>query len=516
MCSNLHTFNKQGSIKLRTLLLLVLSIAVTDTFGTDYYISKEGNDHRSGTSIKDAWQTIDKVNATSFSAGDRVRFKGKHTFPGVLKIDSGDCGDPNNPLTISSYGDGRSSIDGNQGDAIDILSCTGVAIENINVMGVGRKSGNKQGIGIHVRDSNYVTIKNVEASGFQKAGVQITSSSHIKVTHIYAHNNGFAGIFAAGGNANIYVGHCRAISNPGDPTITNNHSGNGILYYGTRHSMIEFCEASNNGWDQPKGPPNGPVGIWTAGCDNITIQYCISHNNQSTSGDGGGFDLDGGTQNSTIQYCYSYDNGSSGFLMWEYGSRRGIKNNTVRYCISENDRQGGFRFGTSGPGGVSNIRIYNNVVYNDKWPAVVYHGGDVNDVYFNNNIFIISSNEAIVVETWSQSYFQGNCYWQPGGEFNIKGYADFNAWVYGTGQEKVNNNVVGLNKDPLLINPGNGAKLTDPTKLPALLSYKLIPGSPCINAGLDMKRTFNIDPGDHDFYGNTIPSGNRYNMGVCE
>ena len=44
-------------------------------------------------------------------------------------------------------------------------------------MGVGRKSGNKQGIGIHVRDSNYVTIKNVEASGFQKAGVQITSSS---------------------------------------------------------------------------------------------------------------------------------------------------------------------------------------------------------------------------------------------------------------------------------------------------------------------------------------------------
>ena len=99
---------------------------------------------------------------------------------------------------------------------------------------------------------------------------------------------------------------------------------------------------------------------------------------------------------------------------------------------------------------------------------------------------------------------------------SIKGYADFNAWVYGTDQEKVNNNVVGLNKDPLLINPGNGAKLTDPTKLPALLSYKLIPGSPCINAGLDMKRTFNIDPGDHDFYGNTIPSGNRYNMGVCE
>jgi hypothetical protein len=46
---------------------------------------------------------------------------------------------------------------------------------------------------------------------------------------------------------------------PGDPSILNNHSGNGIVVGNAEKVTIEYCEAANNGWDMPR-QGNGPVG----------------------------------------------------------------------------------------------------------------------------------------------------------------------------------------------------------------------------------------------------------------
>ncbi len=52
-------------------LLLVLSSA---SQATDYYVSPSGSDSNAGTSPGEAWQTIGKVNSTTFSPDDSIFF----------------------------------------------------------------------------------------------------------------------------------------------------------------------------------------------------------------------------------------------------------------------------------------------------------------------------------------------------------------------------------------------------------------------------------------------------------
>lgn len=507
--------------KTRYLLTFILVFVLCGRLmGYDYFVSPSGKDINNGISLNSPWATLAKVNSFRFRPGDRILFEGGATFNGTFGLDSNAKGSSTSRIVISSYGKGRANINGGTTHAIWLNNCEYITIFNINVTGVGRNAGNVGGRGIYIQNSANIIVDNVDAKGFQKAGVEVNTCKNVSITRVYANNNGFAGIFADASftvrNENIYVGYCRAINNPGDPTVLKNHSGNGILFYKTNNSLIEYCESAENGWDQPVGgQKNGPVGIWLASSDNVTIQYCISHNNHSTSGDGGGFDFDGGTQNSILQYCYSYNNYSSGMLFWEYGSKSGIKNNTVRYSIFENDREGGFRFGTSGPGGVSNINIYNNIVYNEKYPAVNSQGGEVNNVFFRNNIFITSS-DTVIVRLANGYHFQGNCYWRTDGSFKIGDFTDFNTWVKKTGQEQLQGNIVGVFADPMLLGAGKGEKLTDPTKLPQIFAYKLREGSPCFGKGLDIRALFGINTGNRDFFGNFLTDIQRNNIGVQE
>ena len=111
---------------------------------------------------------------------------------------------------------------------------------------------------------------------------------------------------------------------PGDPSNLTNHSGNGIVVGNVSDAIIEYCEASNNGWDMPR-KGNGPVGIWAWNADRVTIQFCISHDNKSPGDDGGGFDLDGGVTNSVLQYNLSYNNDGPGLLPVPVSRRAGFQ-----------------------------------------------------------------------------------------------------------------------------------------------------------------------------------------------
>lgn len=51
---------------------------------TKYYVSKTGSDAAAGTSTATAWQTIAKVNATSFATGDSIFFMSDSTYYGTL------------------------------------------------------------------------------------------------------------------------------------------------------------------------------------------------------------------------------------------------------------------------------------------------------------------------------------------------------------------------------------------------------------------------------------------------
>ncbi|WP_375417860.1 right-handed parallel beta-helix repeat-containing protein [uncultured Hymenobacter sp.] len=497
----------------RILALLLVGLALP-VRATDYYVSSTGNNDNAGTTAGSAWRSINKANESTFLSGDRLLFEGGQRFAGTIWLTAADGGVASAPLVISSYGTGRATIDGGAGKGLLLTGATGVQISALNFVGLGRKTGNQGGQGILITDATSITIDQVEASGFQRAGVEFHNCTNVRLTNVYAHDNGFAGI-AGLASTNVYIGYCRAINNPGDPTVTTNHSGNGILFSG-REATIEYCEAAYNGYDMQQVNDNGPVGIWCYEADQVIIQHCISHNNQSPKYDGGGFDFDSGVTNSVMQYNYAYENKCYGFVTWQHDAATSWSNNVIRYNISINNAGPGLIVGAVGGGATNNCEVYNNIFYSDAHPAVAQYSRDgVNNFNFRNNVFIGISSHSLVATTSGLTY-QANNYWFIDGGFNIGGYESLAAWAAATDQEKRNGSLVGLNADPQLRDPTNYEKLTDPTRLTTLTAFLVSANSAIVDKGLDLRTLFGFDPGRRDFYGNAIAAGQGFDIGVQE
>ncbi len=402
-----------------------LVVAVGATFYVD---AVAGRDDRDGRSPDAAWMTLERAGREPYPAGSALMLAGGQTHVGPLRLQGGTPGAAPG-LRIASYGEGRAVVDGGAGDGIAVTGLEKVTIERLTVRGAGRKTGNTGGSGVLLDRVHGGMVNDLDASGFQHAGVAVRDGEDIRLTAIHAHDNGFTGIQVRA--AKVYVGHCRAINNPGDPTIRDNHSGNGILLGGCREALVEYCEAAGNGWDQPRGgQPNGPVGIWCHDSERVTIQHCISHHNKSTSGDGGGFDFDGGTRDSVLQYNYSYENHSSGYLVWEYGSRDPIARNVIRYNISVNDREGGFRVGKSGGQDITDLEVHHNTFINDRFPCVDLVGSweagglkpdkGIVRTTIRDNILIGPARGAVVKGT-APVRFERNLYWSFDGTYAVNG-----------------------------------------------------------------------------------------------
>ncbi|MBF0260287.1 MAG: hypothetical protein HQL97_00445 [Magnetococcales bacterium] len=91
-------------------LLLIAILALPAVAGaTSYYVNATtGNDSSAGTSIGEAWQTIAKVNASSFSAGDTIYFARGETWREGLVAPS--SGSSSGYVTFDAYGSGALPI----------------------------------------------------------------------------------------------------------------------------------------------------------------------------------------------------------------------------------------------------------------------------------------------------------------------------------------------------------------------------------------------------------------------
>jgi hypothetical protein len=494
-----------------------------------YYVSPSGDDANSGKSADHPWKSIARVNECKLAPGDMVLFAGGSSFSGTLELNREDSGNAALPITLSSYGDGYAMIDGGNNMALKAENCSHFTIKKLQFKGAGRKDGN-QADGVYITGGDYVYIDSVEISGFQHCGLSIFKCNNTRITHVYAHDNGFSGIHVSGttvwepdkyDNSNIQIAFCTAENNPGDPTALTNHSGNGILASSVKGGLIEYCESFNNGWDMPwKG--NGPVGIWIWDCTDFIIQHCISHDNKTAVGasDGGGFDLDGGVSNSIIQFCLSYNNQGSGIGLFEFGAGKVWENNIVRYNISEND-------GTNGTGSVNiwkgeaggtirNCEIYNNTFYNCAGPNLCFMN-NWTGFNFRNNIFVYRGSILVHGKKIKDELFRHNIYWNLNGQSSFLGYQSLEKWAITTGKEMSDGKCTGIYADPLLQNPGS-IKLTDPVKLQLkyLTDYCPLPESPVINAGLDIHDFSGTHPINADISGTPVPQGNGYDIGAIE
>lgn len=499
--------------------------------GHIYYISPHGSDNNSGLSPQQAWQTVEKVNSLNFNPGDQVLFAGGFIYSGTLVFTSEDAGTTTNRLVISSFDGSYAVIDGGNRAALVADECDYLTVKNLVFKGTGRKQGNVAE-GAYFTHSNFVEIDSMEIYGFQHSGIRVHICDNVKITHVYAHDNGFAGIHVTGttiwdstryDNHNVTIGHCITENNPGDPTITDNHSGSGIIASSVERGVIEYCESFNNGWDMPWNG-NGPVGIWTWDSRDFIIQYCISYDNKSApdAADGGGFDLDGGVSHSIIQYCLSFNNQGPGIGLFEFGAGKVWHDNIVRYNISQDDGkngQGSVAIWKGETGGtIRNCEIYNNTFYNSNpdGPSLCIQN-NWEGFHFRNNVFVYNGSFLMQGNKLRDEKFENNCYWNLAGRPEFMHEADLQSWAIKTGNEMRQGRFIGIYADPLLLNMGR-IRLTLPALLQSgeCIDYSPLPNSPLIDTGLDLEHTCNLYPGEQDIFGHSIPRGKSFDIGAVE
>jgi len=78
------------------------------SMATVYYVSNTGNDINPGLTSALPWQTLAKVNAATFKAGDQILFNRGETFYGTLNART--SGTSGNPITYGAYGTGLNPI----------------------------------------------------------------------------------------------------------------------------------------------------------------------------------------------------------------------------------------------------------------------------------------------------------------------------------------------------------------------------------------------------------------------
>jgi hypothetical protein len=461
-----------------------------------YYIQEEGNDRAEG-SIGHPWKTLGPVNALVLKPGDSVLLHGGQNFSGTLVLGPGNAGNAARWILIASYDKGTATIQAGDSSAILIRQTHFISIRNLHLAGAGRKTGNVKG-GLVLESADHIHVDRVDIEGFQKAGLLIHSSSDISAVNVYAHENGAAGIEVGGIDGKkdcnrLYFAHCLAEDNPGDPSNLTNHSGNGIVVGHCRNVTIEYCTATNNGWDMPR-IGNGPVGIWAYEADRVKIQHCLSYRNKTSKGgaDGGGFDLDGGVTNSIVQYCLSYENQGAGYCIFQYYYASSWHDNVFRYNISENDGSvsdaggGIYVWNSSGDSSLFyNCQVYNNTVYNAKVAALSYSELHRRKNFaFYNNIFV--GRNSLVKGNKGGDVFQGNDWWSL-----TKG-----------SQEMLAEKIKGLSLDPNFKNPGH-SNLQSSSALELFEDYKMTLNSPLHRLGVMFRHLPGIETVNRDFNNRT-------------
>ena len=94
-------------MKLTTLFRLIFLLLSVTCYSKTYYVSNTGNDSNSGTSSKQAWKTLDKINNYQFTPGDSILLRRGDKWFGSLNPQSGVEG---KYIYYGAYGEGEKPV----------------------------------------------------------------------------------------------------------------------------------------------------------------------------------------------------------------------------------------------------------------------------------------------------------------------------------------------------------------------------------------------------------------------
>ncbi len=527
-----------------------------------YYVSNSGSDSNSGRSPSTAWQTITKVNAGVYQAGDNILFNGGQTFTGGISIGTANYSNTTpptsaHPVKFSSYGAGAATISSASAVGFASLNVGALEVGNLNFVGGGIATTTVNGVEIQTTQAgnaklDHIRITGVTVSQYGGNGIVIWGNgaatagfNDVIITGAIAHDNtggasathGDAGIYVysiPGGyglgpttpaHTNVTISNSQAYNNTGKASGPTNWTGSGIVVAECGTCLITGTTVYNNGATGGLGS----VGTWGFDAVDLVLQYNEAYENKTAGTDGGGFDLDGGCLRCVLQYNYAHDNQGPGYQVFSYndGQVTVNTNNVVRYNISQNNNTltNTGDLNISGGGVMTGLQVYNNVFYNanSNGVATVRVQNSNMSGTIANNIFYTTGGKTIITSTQNASamQFAGNDYVTPTNSFKViwngVTYTSLGAWQAATSpaQEKISGVSVAILTDPTLASGGSGGVIGG--YVPSLLPwYKLITGSTALGTGLNLTTAFSINPGSVDWYGGTIPnggSGTGFNVG---
>jgi len=504
------------------LSILFIVLLISPLGATNYYVdSILGDDSNNGLSIQHPWKSLEKVNNTEFLPGDSILFRKKGIWSGGLDIYS--RGVSENPIVFSAYGTGEKPLIQGNGkvqapifihNSASFVTINGFAVTNFDSLNVfdgaedvrcgiqiGEWSGALKQVQILNNEvyfiegcSNHSVVGSPRGTSldpeyhnlYQNAGIFCHASSidSLIISGNYVHDCTCTGIFAFQFETatNLLIRQ-NSVYNVGS---------DGIVILHAKDPLVELnacIKAGNNSGASPRGPDeigsNGlaVAGIWSFGCSDPVFQYNYCEATKRITWDGQAWDFDLETTGKAVyQFNYSRDN-EGGFNLG------GMPNQVFRYNISYNDgaKQGNAQYFFN-----NSPMYYNNVFYRTDKKGFLF--SEIHPQSFINNIFITNATTNINYQD-EQHDFSNNCFY---GHTPIKPGAD------------------PVLADPLFLEPTSLGKIPPGTFLTvedlrkAVYGLQLKPGSPCINAGLEIP-----DYSGVDFWGNAVPKS-RTDIGANE
>ncbi|TNJ63354.1 hypothetical protein FE784_25890 [Paenibacillus hemerocallicola] len=453
--------------------------------GTVYYVdSFDGNDANPGTNSDAPWKSLGKVNATTFSSGDRILFKAGGAWTGTLK--PAGSGSAAAPITIDSYGVGSKPLIMGNGTraAIELTMQEYWTIQNLEVTNDSAQAALRSGIYIHGTGS--------DPAAPPMRGIRILNMDvhHVKGIHNYLDGDVWrsAAIQASGVFENLEIdgNHVHDVTgggifhfSPGTSrdlvfrnNVVNKTGRDGIIVAQAKNVLVESNTVLDAGI-------NGQGFRWIAGMFPTCVEDAIFQYNEVARTvkeitDGQGLDADvrnGGTI--IFQYNYSRDNQGGFLLVTEeltpYRDSAPLQANIIRYNISQNDAGGEMKIRAP-----EKTYVYNNDIYCPD--CILRIGSDGFTGYGEgaklwNNIFAVA-----------------------GGAYQPDFMYDSNLY---TGIGVLPDDPNPVKADPLFISPGYGSDFKT-----GVDGYRLQAASPAINAGKPI-----ADNGSRDYWGNPLYVG---------
>ena len=492
---------------------------------TIYYVDMTGGiDTNSGSTPDNAWKTISKVNATSFSPGDSILFKRGETWRERFVISS--SGNMGNPITFGAYGTGAlPKIVGSGSDyALSVDSRNNVTIQDLEF-----------------NNDGYTAIRMTSLSGanynntIQKCKIVVTGPNSSACSILMYLTNPFYSLNILNNEITNKSGQGLRVEVFGVPLYDMNISYNNFHDIGLQ--AIRFFDMK-----EYTSSTSSPYGIsidhntfteikrsaieTTAGMRYITEHpNYIGYNTALRIGSDADPNVNAFQLNwirsATIEHNYintirtSVPDGDGIILDYSFADNNYmcddliVRYNTVTEANASFGRTSGINVIA-----VTNSSIYYNIVYNNQIGISLTTSMPTGNVFYNNvmdnNFYGALETHANLgtgnapASTWINNIFSNNAvgfYVQKGSTLPTESYNLF----YGN----INGNNIWLNETGNQTLSG-----TDRTGNPSFLNrslrdYRLASSSVARDAG-----TFVGVP--YDILGNPVPSGIAPDIGACE